>query len=218
METGFLRRTVTVANVERKHAIYIPDAKMPAEGWPAILMLHGRGESGTDGMKQLWHGAARAIIWNHTEWPFIVLCPQKPEADDEWFDHKPMLDAILAQTERAIQIDPHRRYLTGLSQGGRGTMRLAKKLAWQFAAIAPVCGWVDQPAEIAKEIQDLPAWFFHGEADTVVPPSGSKSVVAELEKLGAKPKLTLYPNVGHNSWEQAYRDEGLAAWFLEHRL
>jgi predicted peptidase len=106
-------------------------------------------------------------------------------------------------------------YLTGLSQGGRGTWEIGAKHADRFAAIAPICGWGD-PEKLAPSLESMPLWAFHGEKDTAVPVSGTRTIVSALESRGAHPRLTIYPEAGHNSWDKAYREEGLGAWFLEH--
>lgn len=218
MNTGLFDRVVESIGALRRYVVFVPFGYDGTRAWPTILHLHGKGECGTDGLYQLWHGIPRELIKDRSKWPFLIICPQKADEDGEWFDEKPMLDAILAAVEREFKTDPHRRYLTGLSQGGRGTMRLATRLRWQFAAIAPVCGWVDDPVAIAKELVQIPAWLFHGEKDEAVPVSGSKDLARELENLGAKPKLTLYPNDGHFIWGKVYGEEKLSEWFLEHSL
>ncbi|MBZ0212155.1 MAG: prolyl oligopeptidase family serine peptidase, partial [Nitrospirae bacterium] len=146
------------------------------------------------------------------------VAPQKPEFDKLWPTERETVNAILRDVEKAYAVHPHQRYLTGLSQGGHGTIALAKRLVWDFAAIAPVCGWSEDPTAAAKDLADMPLWAFHGEKDQAVKPEGSKDLVAALEKLGAHPKLTLYPELGHNCWDAAYRDAGLAEWFLSHTL
>lgn len=214
METGFLNRTQIHDGIERKFVVYVPrEVQWPS---PAILFLHGRGESGTDGLRQMIHGVTPAIIRKREEWPFVVVLPQKPEQDDEWFDHRGMLDAILESVEAEFDVDPRRRYLTGLSQGGRGTIRLAKHLAWEFAAAAAVCGWAD-PVVAAQELVDLPLRLYHGQLDDVIPPTGSTEVADALFAVGGKVELTLYPDLMHNSWQRAYEESGLPAWFLAHR-
>lgn len=215
--TGFLDRSIVVDGVERRYVVFRPlghDAKKPT---PAILFLHGMGESGTDGMFQLYNGLMPAILRDRSQWPFLAVFPQKPTHQGEWFDQKATIDAILAAVEAEFAIDPHKRYLTGLSQGGRGTMRLAKHLKWQFAAIAPVCGWADVETAV-KELVDVPMWLFHGDADQAVPVKGSTDVHDAVTKAGGKPKITIYPGVGHNSWDNAYRDPELPKWLLSHSL
>jgi hypothetical protein len=84
-----------------------------------------------------------------------------------------------------------------------------------FAAIVPICG-IGHP-DLVANIRHLPVWAFHGEADRNVPVSGSREPIAELRRLGADPKYTEYPGVGHNSWNLAYADERLWRWLLQHR-
>ena len=65
-----------------------------------------------------------------------------------------------------------------------------KRALWNFvmrypelvAAAIPVCGGGD-PA-MAEVIKQIPIWAFHGDADNVVPPSGSQEMVAAVTKAG----------------------------------
>jgi predicted peptidase len=213
--TGFLDRSVAFNGRERRFIVYVPLGT--AEPLPAILFLHGRGECGADGLFQLINGLMPAIVEKRSVWPFLAVFPQKAEADAEWFDERPMLEAVLSAIDKEFRVDPHRRYLTGLSQGGRGSLRLAKRLPWQFAAVAAVCGWAD-PLVAGQELKDIPVWLFHGEDDTVIPCERSKEIASAIETAGGTCKLTLYPGVGHNAWEKAYQNEGLADWFLRQTL
>lgn len=36
--------------------------------------------------------------------------------------------------------------------------------------------------------------------------------------IGATPKLTIYPDAYHNSWDVTYNNPELYEWFLKHRL
>lgn len=216
-ETGFLDRTVEVEGVKRRHVVHVPLGYGPGKKWPAILFLHGYGESGTDGFFQLWHGVARAIVRKRDEWPFISIFPQKAIADKLWPSEVPTLLKVLDATEAEFSLDPARRYLTGLSQGGHGTIMLAKRLNWEFAALAPVCGWADDPAVAAEAIGKTPLWAFHGDKDQAVPVQRSVDLVEAIQKRGGNAKISRYPDVGHDSWHKAYQDEGLAKWFLEHK-
>ncbi|MBL8047737.1 MAG: dienelactone hydrolase family protein [Chthonomonas sp.] len=214
---GFVERYITFRGELRTFMVYVPREIESLQPIPAILHLHGRGESGEDGTKPLIHGVPRSILFARDRWPFIVVMPQKRKETELWPEERDFLNAVLEKVESEYAIDPHRRYLTGLSQGGNGTFALATKLRWHFAAIAPVCGWCD-PATAAKELVNIPLWAFHGATDDVVKPSGSILAVEALREAGATPKLTLYPGVGHNSWEKAYMEEALPKWFLSHTL
>jgi predicted peptidase len=214
-ETGFLERSASVNGVEHRYAVYVPREYDPAINWPAILFLHGYGESGSDGLLPLAVGLGEAIMRQRTAWPFVVVFPQKPEHKALWPNFPTLLDEVLRQTEDELSIDEDRRYLTGLSQGGHGTFTLARSLRWSFAAIAPICGFPDP--SVVKDLRGMPVWAFHGERDPVVPPEKAVAVIEALQKAGSEARMTLYPDLDHNSWDRAYQDEKLAEWFLEHR-
>jgi len=38
----------------------------------------------------------------------------------------------------------------------------------------------------------------------------------KLKELGADVKFTVYPFTTHNAWDEAYADEELYKWLLEH--
>jgi predicted peptidase len=218
LETGFLDRRLVVEGRERRYVVYLPFHYSPERCWPVILALHGKGESGQDGLFQLWHGLARAIHQDRERWPFVCLFPQKADPDQLWLAELPLLQAVLEAAENEFALDPRRRYLTGLSQGGHGTLALAAKLSWRFAALAPVCGWTEHPEAAAEEIGSVPVWAFHGARDEVVPADRSQEVVEAIQQRGGNAKLTLYPEIGHDSWSRAYEDESLAEWLLEQVL
>lgn len=197
--------------------VYVPEPYRPDGSAPAILFLHGRGESGTDGLLQVSQGLGVAIMKARERWPALVIFPQKATQEQDWWSERPMLQAILKAVEGEWATDAHRRTLTGLSQGGHGTFRLARHLAWQFAAVAPICGWVD-PQLAAKELADMPMWAFHGDADPVVPVEGTVKAIEAIRAAGGNPTVTIYPGVGHNSWDRAYQESDLAAWLLRQTL
>lgn len=93
-------------------------------------------------------------------------------------------------------------------------MELVDQLSWKFAAMAPICGWAD-PRAAAKRISVTPTWIFHGDADMAVPVTSTTAIVDWCAKFGAEPRVSIYPGVGHNSWDAAYA-EPVAAWLLEH--
>lgn len=210
-ESGFFDREVD----GRPYVVFVPKGvKGPL---PSILFLHGMGESGTDGLLQVSVGIGPALMRNRDRWPFLVVLPQKPVHRELWPEHANYLSKVLDAVQKEFEPDPHRRYLTGLSQGGHGTFHLVRNLSWQFAAAAAVCGWV-APETAVRNFRGIPLWAFHGEKDPVVPAEASRRAVQALQEAGEDAKLTLYPDVGHNSWDSAYAEEQLPKWLLSHRL
>lgn len=212
----FLARTIVVGGVERRYAVYVPGAYDAARRWPMIVFLNGRGECGTDGEKQATQGLGNAIRRDPAAWPFVCVFPQKPDADSAWVDHEALVLGVMEASEREFAIDGDRVYLTGLSQGGRGAWFLGTRHAARFSAIAPICGF-GASEDLGRGVKGLAIWAFHGEADEVIKADESRRLANAAGALGADVKLTLYPGVGHNSWDRAYQEEGLAEWFLRHR-
>ena len=105
--------------------------------------------------------------------------------------------------------------MTGLSMGGFGTWRLAAYTPHRFAAIAPICGGGE--TYWTRRFPHLPVWVFHGAKDTGVPLERSQSMVDALKKAGGEPKLTVYPDAGHDSWTETYDNPDFYEWLLEQK-
>ena len=232
-ERGFLFREQRVGGRLYRYAVYVPRAYDPARAWPLVLFLHGRGESGLDGVKPIVQGIGTAVLWNSERWPAVVLFPQKPTEDSEWEQHETAVLAILDRTCGELRIDDDRVYLTGISQGGHGTWVLGARHRDRWAALVAVCAYaaahpravklglppayLGPVADLARGIGDLPVWLFHGDADDTVPVAQTRRMAEELAGLGHPPQVTIYPGVDHNSWDRAYAEEGLSGWLLAQR-
>ena len=80
-----------------------------------------------------------------------------------------------------------------------------------FAAATPICGnGITQLAEsYAKKV---PVWIFHGSDDKVVSPKYSLNMAKGIIEAGGSPKMTLYENVGHDSWNNAFAEKNFLKW------
>ncbi len=213
-ETGFLDKTIEVNGAPVKYVVYVPKGYSPEKPHPAILFLHGSGEQGDDGKKQASVGLGPAIRKAEDKWNFVVIFPQKPRGPGGFGPHEKLILDILEKTKKEYKIDEKRIYVTGLSMGGMGTWALTCKYPDLFAAAAPICGGGDP--SLAAKIKELPIWNFHGDKDTAVPIKRSQDMIDAVKAAGGNPKFTVYPGVGHNSWDKAYQEENLHEWFLRH--
>lgn len=217
-EHGFLNRLHKDSDgKEAKYVLFVPHDYKGDKPVPVILFLHGSGESGTDGEKQVKQGIGNAIKKQEKTFPFITIFPQSQKttwsADSN--DAKRAL-AILENVQKEYKVDPKRIYLSGLSMGGFGTWSLAAKYPDKWAAIVPICGGGDPKS--AETIKNIPCWCFHGDADTAVKVERSREMIEALKKAGGEPKYTEYPKVGHNSWDMAYGTPELYEWLLKQQL
>lgn len=233
-ETGFLDRTLVSAGERYRYQVFVPADFTLSQSWPVILFLHGAGERGTDGLRPTDVGIGSAIRRNASRFPAIVVFPQAHPDSEGW--RGPTAAAALHALDRTVAEfhgDPLRLYLTGLSMGGSGTLRVAAEYPGRFAALVPICpdfdgeltrprspdgGATDPYRALAQAVGDLPIWIFQGEDDEDPPPAVTRHLVRVLQQHPAEVRYTEYPHVGHNAWDRAYAEAGLIPWLLaQHR-
>lgn len=226
----------TLEGVTMRAAVYVPPAlhDVPPGMRPGLLFLHGYGESGTDGTRQLVVGLPPAAFLDAEAYPFVIIAPQKPLHDAEWEAFEALVLEVLDAGVDLGGVDPRRVAITGLSQGGHGTIAFATRHADRFVAAAPVCGYIKprfyedgqrpvraasagdaESMDVAARAGHLPWRIYHGAQDSVIPIDESRVLRDVLAGAGADVELTEYEDLDHNSWDRAYRDSDLAAWLRD---
>ncbi|WP_181039983.1 prolyl oligopeptidase family serine peptidase [Aureitalea marina] len=66
-------------------------------------------------------------------------------------------------------------------------------------------------------MKGLSWWVFHGQADNVVPPIHSEEIVKAMRDMGIDVRFSLYPDVKHDSWNQAFAEPDLLPWLFSHK-
>jgi predicted peptidase len=182
----------------------------PTKKWPLLVFLHGAGERGDNLQLLKKHGPPK-LIEAGKKFEAIVISPQVPEKNI-WNPHA--VKALVDELIKTHRVDTSRLYLTGISMGGFGTWDTALAYPDTFAAIAPICGGAGVGFVMAERIKDLPCWIFHGDKDGAVPVDFSLKMHGALQKAGSQAKLTLYPEVGHDSWTRSYDNPDLWTWMF----
>jgi predicted peptidase len=195
-------------NIEMGYLLYLPPDYEKKDSWPLMLFLHGAGERGSNLSLVKKHGPPKLIDAGR-DFPMVVVSPQC--ADDQWWEPV-SLTALLDEVVGKYHIDKDRVYVTGLSMGGFGTWALAAHTPDRFAAIAPICGG-GEPF-MARRINKIPMWVFHGAKDGVVPLERSERMVEAVKKAGGNPQFTVYPEAGHDSWTETYDNPKFYEWML----
>lgn len=203
--------------------LFVPQQYSTAsESLPLLLFLHGLGESGDgtnlDLVKR--HGPPK-LVDRRPEFPFVVVSPQCLAPHDglqgiakAW---KPdLLVSLIDHVADNLRIDRGRVYVTGLSMGGYGAWRLAATYPERIAAVVPICGG-GEPEWMAAALARVPAWAFHGARDAIVPVAHSKQMVDAICRCGGRARITIYPEVEHDSWTCTYDNEQVYEWLLEQR-
>ncbi len=212
-----------------------PEQEKAEEKYPLVLFLHGAGERGSDNEKQLTHGGQ---MWlnpvNREKYPAFVLAPQCPPSGYWAYTERPtsflpaempldapisplfvtvkeLLDSYLAMP----QVDKDRVYIIGLSMGGMGTYDMVIRFPEIFAAAIPICGTV-HPDRL-KAAKDVKFRIFHGDADNIVTPEGSRQAYKALKATGADVEYIEFPGINHGSWTSAFNYPDFMAWLFSQK-
>ena len=213
---------------------YVPYGYDNTNKYPALVLLHGAGERGTDGTYHLTGGFP--YLFNNTSNPAfgsIVIAPQCPTGyqwvDTPWGQGNYSTDAvpqsepmtavveILDNVFNNYSVDRDRVYASGLSMGGFGTWDLLARHSDIFAAGVPICGGGD-PSK-ANILKDIPIRTFHGTADNVVPFRGTQEMYnAIIAAGGTKISFTSYGGADHFIWDTVYSTGWVFDWLFEQSM
>ena len=214
------------------YRLLLPEDYDIKKKYPLLVFLHGAGERGDDNELQLTHGSDQFLTPAfRKQYPAIIVFPQCPK-DAYWatilsrevplkFSYSkrpkknPTLDLVEGMLKEVLSnyaIDQSRIYVGGLSMGAMGTFELVYRNPKLFAAAFAICGGANP--KIARKIR-RPMWRIdHGEADSVVPFTLSKQMVAALKKKKALVSFNRYPGVNHNSWDKVFADPSFLPWLF----
>lgn len=219
-EGRFVDDHVTVAG--RRHAlrVWLPPSHAKNEPGHGIVFLHGSLESGRVPALPTRVGLGPRLAASPDAWPFVVAFPQKPEVEEEWVEHEPLVLAVRERLIEAHGVDPRRVALSGISQGGHGVWFIGARHPGRWSCLVPVCGY-GRGRSLGRRAAPLPVWAFHGLRDDVVDPRETRELVRwareRRAELGLDPegiRMTLYPEANHGSWDAAYAEPDLPGWIL----
>lgn len=242
-EDEFPVRSVVVNGTDYKYRVYIPEKRDASQKIPVMLYLHGSGARGDENQGQL-AGMAPLIAEYKERFNFAIVFPQC-RRDTFWAgEMNEQAMAALDQTIKEVNGDETRIYLMGYSMGGYGTWQLSVAHPGKFAALVPIAGGivpngrvsdedmallaprvraaaesVDPYRAFANELKNVPVWIFHGEADEVVRPEGSRKMAEALKAAGnTHVKYTEFAALGHDAIGKTLREPGLFEWLTQQRL
>jgi predicted peptidase len=102
---------------------------------------------------------------------------------------------VLKRMQADYAVDPDRVFLIGHSMGAIGTWALGAKYPDVWAALAPFSG-AGAPASVAR-MKHIPQIVVHGDNDPTVHVNGSRTMVAEMKKLGVDVTYIEVPGGNH---------------------
>ena len=91
------------------------------------------------------------------------------------------------------------------------------KRPWLFAAALPMSSPTDAGISnhgIVPEVSKIPLWIFQGALDGNPTPQRTESYINAFRKAGANVRYTLYPQLGHGTWNKAFAEPDFFSWML----
>ncbi|RMG15986.1 MAG: hypothetical protein D6731_07145 [Planctomycetota bacterium] len=175
--------------------VHVPDSPRPDGRYGVLVALHGLGSDASQLFRPARALAPPGTIviapsavkpWEGLEYedlraagalaklPILKRVPH-------WWSYRPDAFPLLAldQVLARYPVDTARIVLLGYSMGGFGTWNLGLRYHERFAGLAPLAGGISRQEylfgkdELSRRLLDnargLPAFFAHGDADSVVP-------------------------------------------------
>jgi polyhydroxybutyrate depolymerase len=169
-----LELALTVGALERTFTLHLPPGYDGQRALPVVIVLHGGGGNAASaasmsGMSAKADGEGfiaaypngtgqrddRLLTWNAGS---CCAYAAAQNSDDVGF-----IRALIELLKRDYQADPRRMFVSGMSNGGMMSYRLACELSDQIAAIAPVAGALNYAP--CQPSQPVAVVIFHGTAD-----------------------------------------------------
>jgi polyhydroxybutyrate depolymerase len=164
----------------RTYLVHLPPAYDRGKSWPVVIVFHGGGGHGEQ-MAQMTGFSGKAdregfiaVYPNGTgrwqnrflTWNAGNCCAYAYEnrVDDVGF-----VRALIAQLKKDFAVDPRRVFVTGISNGGMMSYRLACELSDLIAAAGPVAGAQNVACSPSRPVSLV---ILHGTADLHVRYSG----------------------------------------------
>jgi polyhydroxybutyrate depolymerase len=164
------REEIIIDGMERAFISYVPAGQK--EKMPVVISLHG----GFATPKSMLRLADFRPLADQDK--FILVCPASKKlwhdgADNKGIDDVKFIDELITYILKTYNGDASRVYVTGISNGGFMTSRLASQLHTRIAAVAVVAATlnINEGYDLEKPIHVI---YMHGTNDKIIPFIGGK--------------------------------------------
>lgn len=151
---------------EFRYVLLVPGNTAEATPMPAVLLLHGAGDS-PEPMVEAWRKIAAAER-------IVLIAPALPREERFESMAPAVFECVVEDAKKAAAIDPARVYIFGNSMGGYLTYDAAMLRSEYFAAaavhamqISPEYDWI-----VTKARRKMPIAIYIGDRDPLVPVEG----------------------------------------------
>jgi polyhydroxybutyrate depolymerase len=197
------KSSLVVDNITRTFIIYTPSAAAPAQKLPILISLHGR--MGT-GEQMIGFADFRPLADKEK---FIIVSPDGVDrswnaggntpANRKGINDVSFIDQLIIYVVKTYNGDAQRVYVTGMSNGGFLSSRLACQLNNRIAAVAVVAASMGKNMGFQPE-KPMPVIYIQGTKDPLVPfDGGIMSRGSKMEIYGHEEILKLWVDADHCS-------------------
>src|SRR6516162_6127550 len=208
------------------YALYVPASFDPSKKYPLVLSLHAEDITPQVGLIRVFGQTSRVAdgslaplrFFRPRDVDFLVASPlARGTMGYQGIAERDVYD-VLADVERKFPVDEDRVFLTGISMGGAGALRLALTRPDVWAAVAAVCPTPDPEIDgLAGNALNLPVRIYAGDQDPLVPVALTRGWQRRLVDAGSPAEYLEFPGVRHNVWVLAYREGAVFDWFSQFR-
>jgi polyhydroxybutyrate depolymerase len=190
VDVNFKKFYLDVEGILRYYYLYVPPDLGDRVGVPLVILLHGAGGNprtvrNLTGMNELAEQEKFIVAYpqgtgvrdRQLTWNAGQCCGFAYEND---IDDVAFIRELTAELSSQQDIDEHRVYAAGISNGGMMTQRLACELSDRIAAAAVVAASI--PKITCKPKEPLSVIMFNGTADLHVPYEGGKAKKSVLDE------------------------------------
>ncbi|MDP4260854.1 MAG: hypothetical protein Q8937_21695, partial [Bacteroidota bacterium] len=179
--------------------------------YPCLIFFHGDGEGGpvTDNEYSLFHGGqvwdAAVTAGTFDGFVFVLQTPNGFWGQPVYNYISQIMDYMVVNNK----LDPFRITTNGLSAGGAGVWDYSIAFPQYVAGAVPMsaaCLCYNNTAPPAMKF--TPTWLIQGGKDGSPDPSTTAQLVAAMNAAGANLNYQIFPNDGHDTWDDTWRQPG----------
>ncbi len=195
--------SMSVDGLLRTFIVELPDS-FEKISMPLVFALHG-GSGTAAGMETLT--SFKKIARDEK---FVLVYPQgigrswndgrSTAANSQNIDDVKFFSLMIDQLESKYNIDSKRIFVTGISNGGFMTSRLAFELGYRFAAAAVNAASIDSGVNYGLYPLPVSMIYMHGTADPIVPFAGGHTTVGPAKRdyfLSHQQAINLWVSIDH---------------------
>jgi len=173
--------------------------------YPMIVFFHGVGEAGTvyDNEYSMANGGpvfTNAVTSGAFDGFVFIM-----QSTGSWgANHNTYITNIINYMVANNKLDPFRVMVNGLSAGGYNSWNFMETYPQYTAAALPMSGVSLADNSYINTYKYTPIWLFQGGRDGSPDPGTAANVVGQINNAGGNIKYTLYPTLGHGTWNTAW--------------